>query len=179
MSMPVPTPPLSPPQLRAARALLGWSQEELATRARVGLSTVRALEKERRGGEIASLKPIRDALTGAGIVFLYSSGDMGPGVRLRADLPTVLRWPVKLGRFGELLIPVEWRGKEYDIFVPREILDDMGRMNSSPDETVYIRLYEKFRNHILAAAAKAIDERGAGPDRRTYLVHDDFPPELV
>ncbi len=40
--------PMSPEQSRAARAWLDWSQEELAAKASVSLSTVRDFEKARR-----------------------------------------------------------------------------------------------------------------------------------
>src|SRR5712692_4587751 len=107
-------PPITPSQLRAARALLDWSQEQLAEAANISLSTVRDYEKERRGDivVVGGLKAIRQALENQGVDFLRSAGDFGPGVRLRARMPNVLRWPTKLGRFDSLLIPVEWRGQE-------------------------------------------------------------------
>ena len=172
-------PSLVPAQIRAGRALLNWSQDELAEKASVSLSTVRDFEKERRGGVIGSLKSLRDALESADVVFLESKGDLGPGVRLKARVPNVLRWPVKRGQWDELLIPVEWRGKEYNVFLSREILDDLGRRRGTQTEDEYLRLYEKYRGQILAAMAIAIDTRGSKPDGRVYLDHSDFPADLV
>jgi DNA-binding XRE family transcriptional regulator len=37
-----------PPQVRAGRALLGWSQEDLARQAGVAITTVRDVEREKR-----------------------------------------------------------------------------------------------------------------------------------
>jgi transcriptional regulator with XRE-family HTH domain len=56
-------------QCRAARGLLSWSQEELARRAGIGLSTVRVFE---RGGAVRStnIEAIRGALEGAGVEFI-------------------------------------------------------------------------------------------------------------
>ncbi|WP_158511115.1 helix-turn-helix domain-containing protein [Azospirillum thiophilum] len=170
---------LTPAQIRAGRALVNWTQEQLAEKAGVSLSTVRDYEKERRGGIVGGLKPLRDALEGAGVVFLDSEGDYGPGVRILARIPNLLRWPKKFGSWNELLINVEWRGKEYAVFVTRDILDDIGRHSEHQTEGAYLRLYEKYRDHILQAAARAIDARGAAPDGRIYLSHDDFPPHLV
>jgi transcriptional regulator with XRE-family HTH domain len=68
-------------QIKAARALLGWSQEDLAAHSGVSVPTVKRLEapgKFRVSGE-ARLK-IEAALEAAGIVF--TNGDE-PGVRLR------------------------------------------------------------------------------------------------
>ena len=70
-------------QLRAARALLGWSQTELATRAGLSLPTVKRVE----GGfgpnvsEESRLK-LQHTLEAAGIEFLEENGS-GAGVRFR------------------------------------------------------------------------------------------------
>ena len=70
-------------QLRAARALLGWSQTELASQASLSLPTVKRVE----GGfgpnvsEEARLR-LQQALESAGIEFLEEDG-AGLGVRFR------------------------------------------------------------------------------------------------
>jgi transcriptional regulator with XRE-family HTH domain len=70
-------------QIRAARALLGWSQTELASRAGLSLPTVKRVE----GGfgpnvsADARLK-LQDALEAAGVEFLEENG-AGRGVRFR------------------------------------------------------------------------------------------------
>ncbi len=71
---------MSPDQCRAARAFLTWSQQELARRAKVGLSTVRDFEARRRKPIANNLSAIKGALEAAGIEF--TNGDV-PGVRLR------------------------------------------------------------------------------------------------
>jgi transcriptional regulator with XRE-family HTH domain len=70
-------------QLRAARALLGWSQTELASRAGLSLPTVKRIEGSfgpNVSGE-ARLK-LQDALEVAGLEFLEENG-AGLGVRFR------------------------------------------------------------------------------------------------
>lgn len=70
-------------QLRAARALLGWSQADLA--ARSGLSSMTVKRAEGSGRPPASAEAvaaIRAALEAAGVEFLPENGG-GPGVRLR------------------------------------------------------------------------------------------------
>ena len=49
---------------------MDWSQDQLAEKASVGLSTVRDYEKERRGGDVAGAKTIRQVLEDHGVVFL-------------------------------------------------------------------------------------------------------------
>lgn len=60
---------MTPEQSRAARGWLDWSQEELATRSRVSLSTVRDFEKGRRTPIANNLDAMRRALEAAGIGF--------------------------------------------------------------------------------------------------------------
>lgn len=65
---------------RAARALLDWSQRELAAAGKVGLSTVINFEREHRETTVANIAAIERAFADAGIEFL-NHGE--PGVRLR------------------------------------------------------------------------------------------------
>jgi transcriptional regulator with XRE-family HTH domain len=60
---------ITPAQCRAARALLGITQSELAEAAGLGLSTVVDFEKERRRVSSQAVKAMHDALKGAGIAF--------------------------------------------------------------------------------------------------------------
>lgn len=75
----------TPEQLRAARAMIGLSQAELAER--VGQSTMTIRRAETSGGPIVAgqtIDAIRAALEKAGVVFLAENGN-GPGVALRKD----------------------------------------------------------------------------------------------
>lgn len=73
---------ISPRQCRAARALLDWSQQDLADRAKVGIVTVRQLEAGAHEPRRATLEVVRRALEEAGIEFIDENGG-GAGVRLR------------------------------------------------------------------------------------------------
>jgi hypothetical protein len=70
-------------QLRAARALLRWSAEDLADRSKIGVATVRRAEASDRTPSIteANLDALRRALEGAGVEF--TNGGQ-PGVKLLA-----------------------------------------------------------------------------------------------
>jgi predicted transcriptional regulator len=74
---------ITPRQIRAARALLGWSQQELADRAILSLNAVTRLEKGKVDSRVRTLTAIEKVLTKAGIDFL-PAGDRGEGVRLRS-----------------------------------------------------------------------------------------------
>ena len=71
-------------QIRAARALVRWSAEDLANAASVGISTIRRAEAENGLPTItvANLKLIRVALESAGIEFISENGG-GAGVRFK------------------------------------------------------------------------------------------------
>ena len=73
----------SPSQIRAARALIGWSQTDVATAAGLSVPTVKRAEADEgiRVSEDAMLA-IANALKKAGVEFIPGNGG-GPGVRLR------------------------------------------------------------------------------------------------
>ena len=66
---------LAPEQLRAARAWLNWSQEELATRANVSLSTVRDFENGKRNPMKNNLGALRRTIEEAGIELLWAGSE--------------------------------------------------------------------------------------------------------
>jgi transcriptional regulator with XRE-family HTH domain len=70
-------------QLRAARALLGWSQTELASRAGLSLPTVKRVEGS-FGPHVSeeARQKLQHALEAAGLEFLEENG-AGLGVRFR------------------------------------------------------------------------------------------------
>ena len=73
---------ISPAQLRAARALVDWSREDLAAAAGATARTIARLESGETDPRPATTKAIRGALEAAGVEFIAENGG-GPGVRLR------------------------------------------------------------------------------------------------
>jgi transcriptional regulator with XRE-family HTH domain len=70
-------------QIKAARALLGWSQDDLASRSSLSVVTIKRLEAAE--GEIGGREETRESIVGAlqegGIEFIPENGG-GIGVRL-------------------------------------------------------------------------------------------------
>ena len=72
-------------QIRAARALLDWSQQKLADESGVSLATIRRIESDR--GPDRSTSPIREAIRRAfengGVLFTPEDNKGGAGVRMK------------------------------------------------------------------------------------------------
>lgn len=75
---------LRPAQIRAARALLGWRQEDLSKASAVGTATIRRIEKADGGisGYVSTLLRIQSAFENAGVLFIDDDETAGIGVRL-------------------------------------------------------------------------------------------------
>ena len=76
-------------QIRAARALLGWRQDDLAKAANVAPATIYRLEKGEGPlmGYVSTLMRIQSAFENAGIRFLDNDAGGGIGVRRAAPKP--------------------------------------------------------------------------------------------
>ena len=72
---------ISSDQCRAARALVGWSQKDLAGHSKISAVSIRAFEK---GGDMraSNRNLLKYVFEEAGIVFIPENGG-GPGVRLK------------------------------------------------------------------------------------------------
>lgn len=73
---------MTPAQCRAARALIGLSQDDLAKAAGVAKRTIASFEAEGRQPYSRTIEALCAALEAAGVVFLPENGN-GPGVALR------------------------------------------------------------------------------------------------
>lgn len=75
---------MSPEQCRAARAWLGWTQQMLASCARVGLSTIKEFEKSGRRTIPATLGAMQQALEKAGVTFFNDADGKPTGIHVSA-----------------------------------------------------------------------------------------------
>jgi transcriptional regulator with XRE-family HTH domain len=76
---------MTPAQCRAARALLDWSQQQLATIAGVGIVTVRQFEAGIGVPRLATTELLMNTFERVGLEFVAGNGG-GPGVRAKQDL---------------------------------------------------------------------------------------------
>ena len=76
--------PLTSAQIRAARALIRWSAQQLADASAVGVTTIRRAELTASETKLPRVndQAVRRTLEAAGVEFIDAEGG-GPGVRLR------------------------------------------------------------------------------------------------
>lgn len=73
---------LTAAQCRAARALIAWSQDDLADASKVAKATIANFETGKRSPYDRTLVDMKAALEAAGVEFIPENGG-GAGVRLR------------------------------------------------------------------------------------------------
>jgi transcriptional regulator with XRE-family HTH domain len=87
---------VTPAQLRAARALLGWNQQNLASRANVASSTVADFERGKRSPVANNLVAMRAALEKEGVTFLPGGAVVGPPREAQKNNLTATGKPIRL-----------------------------------------------------------------------------------
>lgn len=77
---------ISGAQIKAGRALVGWSQAELAERAGLSEASIKDIEAENTDPRRSTLRAIVQAFDDAGVIFLDSgvNREGGAGVRLKS-----------------------------------------------------------------------------------------------
>lgn len=163
---------MGPEQCRAGRALLGWSQDDLEAHAAVAKKTIADFE---RGAQIPfakTLKELEFALEAAGVELIPENGG-GAGVRLKKAVPRLTRR--RASRFDRMAtIVMSYRGREYQVRLSTDILDDVDRTNHETD-TAFEKSADAHMNMILVRAAGAIDAGREDPRGVILLTDEDFP----
>lgn len=71
---------MSPEQCRAARGWLAWTQQDLADKSGVGLSTIRAFEAGTRAPIRANLDALRRVIEAAGVQLVFGVEGKATGI---------------------------------------------------------------------------------------------------
>jgi transcriptional regulator with XRE-family HTH domain len=79
---------ITPGQCRAARGLVGWSQDQLVEASGVTRATIANFELGKRAPYERTLDELRRAFEAAGVIFVEENGE-GPGVRLRKNVRVI------------------------------------------------------------------------------------------
>ena len=166
---------ISPAQMRAARALLGWNQQQLARAARVGLSTIKDAEIGKRTPMMQNSRSIQKTLEDGGVEFTPGNGH-GPGVRFRLGRPEVIRRPFSIrpdNAFGFII-----RSKSRDAMVQISC-DTINRIDGSDNTSLdeYLAAFRRHEQLILQAAVAALD--GGKIDRSGFIQLNDSDFEIT
>lgn len=78
---------ITPAQIRAARALIGMKQTELATAAGLSEMSVKNIERGATDPRVSTLQALQGALEAAGVEFIPAGDGRGAGVRLARGAP--------------------------------------------------------------------------------------------
>ena len=89
---------VTPREVRAARAFLGWTRQQLADRAVVSLNSVIRFEQGEGDPRMSTVAAIRKALETAGIEFLSPRGNE-EGIRARMPYASIQKESNRTSRF--------------------------------------------------------------------------------
>jgi len=174
----MPLTSISASQCSAARAIVGWSQDELAKNAQVSRATVANFEGNTRIEPARkSLLAIIASLEQAGVMFIAEDvkRGLGAGVRLRKlelEYSNMLRTSLREDGW-DLIFPVRYKGQACQVTITRAIIDDIARGNfRTTDERV--KVVQSHLPQFLGAVEKRLSGMESVPANIT-LSMDDFP----
>ena len=162
---------ISAAQCRAARALLGWSQEELSKNAQVSRAAIADFELNKRTLMRQNLISVRCALEAGGVTFIPENGQ-GAGVRFRdIELEYI---PSITPDYDDMVMRFRFKRIEHRVVIPRSVLDDIDRTSYHTVEARALCIQNHFP--IFCRAAEEKIRRGAyTKSERIVLTHDAFP----
>lgn len=76
---------ISPAQCRAARSLIGWSQDKLSEESKVAKATIANFEAGKRSPYERTLDDIQEALEKGGVIFIAADEMKAGGAGVRFD----------------------------------------------------------------------------------------------
>ncbi|RJT28143.1 XRE family transcriptional regulator [Mesorhizobium waimense] len=163
---------ISAAQCRAARALLDWSQDELAQNAQVARATIADFERNVRQPMRNNLISMVSSLEAAGMAFIAETEDgAGVGVKFRK---VELEYSKSLRQASDgLILPVRYKGTALSVYISRDLIDDIDRTNYRPADR--LAAVQKHFPIFLRATEEAILKGKVSSDAKLLLSYDDFP----
>lgn len=120
---------ISADQCRAGRGLLNWTQDQLATNARVSRATIADFENSSRKPQTNNLRSIADCMFAAGVEFIAEQDKLGVGVRFR-ERKLEHTNSVKVDRFNRrATIRMRYAGEDFLCHIGLDAIDDYHRDN--------------------------------------------------
>jgi predicted transcriptional regulator len=158
---------LTADQLRAARAMLNWGQEQLARESGISRPTIKRMEGPMgpARSSVSTHAAVREALESAGIEFLGEDEVSGPGVRRRKSSAVLLdRQADAINRVVRFRIAFEKR--DYDCVLRSTVLDRLDRRvpgyaTAAEIEAAFDRYADLVTDHARKVVAEGLARDGA------------------
>lgn len=164
---------ISAAQCRAARAMLDWTQGQLARNAQVARATIADFERNTRSPIRNNMVSIRSTFEAAGIEFIHENGG-GVGLRFRKrelefspSLKVNLDW---------VEFKVRYRGKIHTVHIPRAVIEDLNRTTYGSPEQLG-KAVERNLPIFLQAAERALESGQISDHGYVFLDHGKFPSD--
>jgi transcriptional regulator with XRE-family HTH domain len=139
-------------QCRAARSLLNWTQDQLATNAVVSRATIADFESNTRQPMKNNLRSIADCMFAAGIEFIEEEDGKGVGVRFR-DRKLEYTSNVRIDRFNRTAtMRMRYAGEDFVCVIALDAVDDYHRANFQTDDQFSKAISDIL--HIVLTAAE-------------------------
>ena len=155
-------------QCRAARSLLDWTQDHLATNANVSRATIVAFESNTQLPFKNNLKAIADCMFAAGVEFLSEEGNAGVGVRFREQKLEYSK-NVNIDRYNKsAIIRMRYAGNYFKCMINLNVIDDYHQTNFSTDAEFRQAISDIFPKVLAAVERSAPTSVRDGEMRVTY-----------
>lgn len=139
-------------QCRAARSLLNWTQELLATNAVVSRATIADFESSTRKPMKNNLSSIADCMFVAGVEFVPEEGKKGVGVRFR-ERKLEYVGKVRIDQFNRTaIIQMRYAGEDFVCIIDLNAVDDYHRANFATEDEFATAISDIF--HIILATVE-------------------------
>jgi transcriptional regulator with XRE-family HTH domain len=161
--------PLLSSQCRAARALLGWSQDNLEARSRVAKKTIADFERDARNPNPRTSLALQTTLEAFGIVFIPENGG-GAGVRLIAAMPRLFRRSDVPDR-NWVAFAFDYKDKRHTGFISHVALGSIALDQVDP-----VSVFDRDQERILLHAARMVDAEKFDPEGRVLIQAGDLLP---
>lgn len=155
-------------QCRAGRALIDWSQIELADRSRIAKKTIADFERGNRAYHPKTSLAVRVALESHGVVFIPENGG-GVGVRLRKAMPRLFRRdPIDSHEW--MAFAFDYKAKRHTGFITYGALAQIALDSLGPTA-----VFDRDKARILLAASDKVDVGEVDEHGRVHLDRIDLP----
>lgn len=161
---------ISPAQCRAARALLSWSQEELATKSRISKKTIADFERDVRLQHGRTTDGLQATMEASGVEFIAQNGG-GEGVRFRLAMPRFLFRRDDVPDRQWVAFAFDYKGARYTGFVAYDALTRIALDRLSPVEA-----FDRDRDRILLHAADQVDAGRLDAQGQVMIHPGDLKP---